>query len=137
MARPSALLPPALLLVVVVWVCAAPASACVDLEDPMLERFEQWVGRHGRLYGSAGEKRRRLEVYRRNVELVEQFNSMSNGGYKLADTKFADLTNEEFRAKMLGFGPHRRTGHGAAASATTSVCILFLSNKSAVTDGGL
>lgn len=44
-------------------------------------------------------------MYRRNVELVETFNSMSNG-YKLADNKFADLTNEEFRAKMLGFRPH-------------------------------
>lgn len=131
MARPSLLLP-ALLVVVVGGVCAAPASACAD--DPMLERFQQWMGRHGRLYGSTGEKRRRLEVYRRNVELVEQFNSMGNGGYKLADTKFADLTNEEFRAKVLGFGPHGRTGHTTAPSTTTSVCILFLSNYETLTN---
>nr|CAB3502725.1 unnamed protein product [Digitaria exilis] len=84
----------------------------------MLERFERWMGRHGRLYAHAGEKQRRLEVYRRNVELVEQFNSMNNGGYKLADNKFADLTNEEFRAKMLGFGPHSRTGHTTTAPST-------------------
>ncbi|KAJ1290245.1 hypothetical protein BS78_02G228300 [Paspalum vaginatum] len=106
MARSSLLL----LLPIVVWICAALARA-----DLMLERFEQWMGRHGRLYADEGEKQRRLEVYRRNVELVEMFNSM-NSGYKLADNKFADLTNEEFRAKMLGFGPHSRTGHSTTPS---------------------
>uniref|UniRef100_A0A0E0M2X7 Uncharacterized protein n=1 Tax=Oryza punctata TaxID=4537 RepID=A0A0E0M2X7_ORYPU len=97
MARPSLLLLPPLLLFSI---GAALASA-----DLMLDRFEQWMIRHGRAYTDAGEKQRRFEVYRRNVELVEKFNSMSNG-YKLADNKFADLTNEEFRSKMLGFRPH-------------------------------
>lgn len=107
----------------VVWVVVLARA------DPMLERFEQWMGRHGRLYADAGEKQRRLEVYRRNVELVERFNSMSNVGYRLVDNKFADLTNEEFRAKMLGFGrPHGRTGHTATTPSSTvaCVCILFL-----------
>ena len=106
-----------------VWI----SGAALARADPMLERFEQWMGRHGRLYADAGEKQRRLEVYRRNVELVESFNSMSNGGYKLADKKFADLTNEEFRAKMLGFGrPHGRAGHTTTPSTVACVCILFL-----------
>ncbi|WVZ65432.1 hypothetical protein U9M48_014797 [Paspalum notatum var. saurae] len=109
MARSSLLL----VLQIAVWMCAVLARA-----DLMLERFEQWMGRHGRLYADAGEKQRRLEVYRRNVELVEMFNSM-NSGYKLADNKFADLTNEEFRAKMLGFGPHTRTGHATTPSTMT------------------
>jgi hypothetical protein len=117
MARPSLLLA----LLVTVWVCAAPARA-----DPLLERFERWMGRHGRLYADAGEKQRRLEVYRRNVELVERFNSMGNGGYRLADTRFADLTNEEFRTKMLGLGPRSRAGRTTAPSTMTRVCILPL-----------
>jgi hypothetical protein len=37
-------------------------------------------------------------VYRRNVALVETFNSISNGRCKLADNKFVDLTNDKFRA---------------------------------------
>jgi hypothetical protein len=116
--------PPLLVLLAAVWTC----SAALARADPMLERFEQWMGRHGRLYADAGEKQRLLEVYRRNVELVETFNSMSNSGYKLADNKFADLTNEEFRAKMLGFGrpPHGRTGHTTTPSTVACVCILFL-----------
>lgn len=104
-------------------VCICVATAHADL---MLERFEQWMGRHGRLYAEAGEKQRRLEVYRRNVELIEAFNSMSSG-YKLTDNKFADLTNEEFRAKMLGFGPQSRTVH-TPPSIMTCVCFLSLSN---------
>ena len=111
------------MLLAAVWI----SGAALARADPMLERFEQWMGRHGRLYADAGEKQRRLEVYRRNVELVETFNSMSNGGYKLADNKFADLTNEEFRAKMLGFGrPHGRAGHTTTPSTVACVCILFL-----------
>ncbi|NP_001148894.2 Senescence-specific cysteine protease SAG12 [Zea mays] len=108
------------LLLAVVWICGA---ALVARADPMLERFEQWMGRHGRLYADAGEKQRRLEVYRRNVELVETFNSMGNG-YRLADNKFADLTNEEFRAKMLGFGrPRSGGGAGHSTAPSTVACI--------------
>ncbi|KAK3130443.1 hypothetical protein QOZ80_6BG0493520 [Eleusine coracana subsp. coracana] len=103
------------LLLLMISICAATTHA-----DLMLERFEQWMGRHGRLYTEAGEKQRRLEVYRRNVELIEAFNSMSCG-YKLTDNKFADLTNEEFRAKMLGFGPQSRTTHTPTPSIMTCV----------------
>uniref|UniRef100_A0A0D9XF84 Cathepsin propeptide inhibitor domain-containing protein n=1 Tax=Leersia perrieri TaxID=77586 RepID=A0A0D9XF84_9ORYZ len=96
MARPSLHLLPLILFSI---------GAIFAHADLMLDRFDQWMIRHGRAYTDAGEKQRRFEVYRRNVELVEKFNSMSNG-YKLADNKFADMTNEEFRAKMLGFRPH-------------------------------
>ncbi|KAL6655307.1 hypothetical protein ACP70R_006133 [Stipagrostis hirtigluma subsp. patula] len=103
---------PLLLLLLLMSLCACA--------DPMLDRFEQWVSRHRRLYANAGEKQRRFEIYRRNVELIETFNSLSTG-YKLADNKFADLTNEEFRAKVLGLGPQSRTGHTSAASTMTCV----------------
>jgi hypothetical protein len=63
--------------------------------------------KHGRAYTDAGEKQRRFDVYRKNVELIEEFNSGSNS-YTLTDNKFADLTNEEFRAKVLGLGAPRR-----------------------------
>ncbi|KAI4988718.1 hypothetical protein ZWY2020_036035 [Hordeum vulgare] len=65
----------------------------------MVRRFERWMGKHGRAYTDAGEKQRRLEVYRKNVELIEEFNSGGHS-YTLTDNKFADQTNEEFRAKV-------------------------------------
>ena len=58
------------------------------------------------------EKQRRLEVYRKNVELIEEFNSGGHS-YTLTDNKFADLTNEEFRAKVLGLGAPGRAGRRA------------------------
>lgn len=56
------------------------------------------MSKHGHAYTDASEKQRRFEVYRRNAELIEKFNSKSNC-YKLTDNKFSDLTNEEFSAK--------------------------------------
>ena len=52
-------------------------------------------------YTDAGEKQRRLEVYRKNVELIEEFNSGGHS-YTLTDNKFADLTSEEFAARYTG-----------------------------------
>lgn len=98
-----------LLLLLLVSACAAPSIAD---DDPMVRRFERWMGRHGRAYTDAGEKQRRLEVYRKNVELIEEFNSGGHS-YTLTDNKFADLTNEEFRAKVLGLGAPGRAGRGA------------------------
>uniref|UniRef100_A0A453L6F7 Uncharacterized protein n=2 Tax=Triticinae TaxID=1648030 RepID=A0A453L6F7_AEGTS len=98
-----------LLLLLLVSACAAPSIAD---DDPMVRRFERWMGRHGRAYTDAGEKQRRLEVYRKNVELIEEFNS-GGRSYTLTDNKFADLTNEEFRAKVLGLGAPGRAGRRA------------------------
>ncbi|XP_047052647.1 zingipain-2-like [Lolium rigidum] len=104
MGRPSMLL---LLL------AASSAALTIADHDPaMISRFDRWMTKHGRAYTDAGEKQRRFEVYRKNVELIEEFNSGSNS-FTLTDTKFADLTNEEFRAKVLGLGVPGRTGRQA------------------------
>uniref|UniRef100_A0ACD5YE69 Uncharacterized protein n=1 Tax=Avena sativa TaxID=4498 RepID=A0ACD5YE69_AVESA len=110
MAKPSVLL---LLLV------AACAPLAIADEDPaMVRRFDRWMVKHGRAYTDAGEKQRRFEVYRKNVELIEEFNSGSHS-YTLTDTKFADLTNEEYRDKVLGLGaPGGRTGRRAPRGET-------------------
>uniref|UniRef100_A0A0E0E8I0 Peptidase C1A papain C-terminal domain-containing protein n=1 Tax=Oryza meridionalis TaxID=40149 RepID=A0A0E0E8I0_9ORYZ len=46
-------------------------GAALARAELMLDRFEQWMIRHGRAYTDAGEKQRRFEVYRRNVELAD------------------------------------------------------------------
>jgi hypothetical protein len=101
---------PSMLLLLLVASCAALTIAN---DDPaMISRFDRWMIKHGRAYTDAGEKQRRFDVYRKNVELIEEFNSGSNS-YTLTDNKFADLTNEEFRAKVLGLGAPGRTGRHA------------------------
>ncbi|CAM0952106.1 unnamed protein product [Alopecurus aequalis] len=107
-----------LLLLLLITSCSAHATADEDLA--MIGRFDRWMIKHGRAYTDAGEKQRRLEVYRKNVELIEEFNSGGNS-YTLTDNKFADLTNEEFRAKVLGLGAPGRTGRHAARSDPVTV----------------
>jgi C1A family cysteine protease len=71
----------------------------------MLDRFHRWMSAHGRSYGSADEKLRRLEVYRHNVEFIEATNRESERlghGYELGENEFTDLTNEEFVARYTG-----------------------------------
>ena len=74
------------------------------LNDPtMLARHEQWMARHGRVYTDEKEKQIRFEIFKNNVALVEAHNKGLDKGYTLEVNKFADLTNEEFRASHHGY----------------------------------
>ncbi|TVU38116.1 hypothetical protein EJB05_11470, partial [Eragrostis curvula] len=64
----------------------------------MAERFRAWQAAHNRTYATAAERRRRFEVYRRNVEHIEATNRRGGLSYELGENQFADLTREEFLA---------------------------------------
>jgi len=81
-----------------------------DSEEPIRARYEHWITRHGRRYRDGNEKEQRFQVYRSNVQLIGNFNSLGLGFY-LIDNKFADLTNEEFRAKISCLGPPPKHKH--------------------------
>ncbi|TVU44975.1 hypothetical protein EJB05_04440 [Eragrostis curvula] len=68
----------------------------------MAGRHEKWMAEHGRTYKDEAEKARRLEIFRANAKLVDSFNAAGKHSYRLATNKFADLTNEEFRASRTG-----------------------------------
>ncbi|CAA6665803.1 unnamed protein product [Spirodela intermedia] len=76
------------------------STAAAGGSDPVEERYERWLARYGRSYGDPREKERRFQIYSSNVALVDVVNSMGLS-YNLTDSKFADMTNEEFRAKHL------------------------------------
>lgn len=83
------------------WAFSGGASAAAaGASDPMEERYERWLARYGRSYGDPREKERRFQIYSSNVAFVDVVNSMRLS-YNLTDSKFADMTNEEFRAKHL------------------------------------
>ncbi|XP_058103360.1 zingipain-2-like [Magnolia sinica] len=94
-----------LLLVWVLWISLASCRTKETEMEPMMSRFEQWMAKHGRNYTDAYEKERRFKIYQTNVGFIETFNSQ-NRSYKLIDNKFADLTNEEFRATHMGYRSH-------------------------------
>ncbi|KAI8000111.1 Ananain [Camellia lanceoleosa] len=72
----------------------------------MLDMHEQWMTRHGRVYKDTEEKNARFQVFKDNLQHINAFNEGVDRGYKLGVNKFADLTNEEFRASYTGYKRH-------------------------------
>lgn len=92
------------LVMVIVLVAMAFQATSRTLDDStMLVRHEQWMSHHGRVYKDDKEKQARFQIFKNNVALVEAHNGGLDKGYKLEVNKFADLTNEEFRASHNGY----------------------------------
>ncbi|XP_074270339.1 senescence-specific cysteine protease SAG12-like [Silene latifolia] len=73
-----------------------------DETRSMIERHEQWMTLHGRVYKDVVEKSNRFTIFSENVKRIEELNSL-NRGFTLGVNAFADLTNEEFKASRTGF----------------------------------
>ncbi|XP_065876279.1 ervatamin-B [Euphorbia lathyris] len=78
-----------------------------DLPQDLKKRYDDWIAKHGRVYGSKAEYYLRFGIYQTNVQLID-FINFQNLSFKLADNKFADMTNNEYRSRYLGF---RSKGH--------------------------
>uniref|UniRef100_A0A7N0T3C3 Cysteine protease n=1 Tax=Kalanchoe fedtschenkoi TaxID=63787 RepID=A0A7N0T3C3_KALFE len=63
--------------------------------------YEKWLAHHGKAYNALGEKERRFEIFKDNLRFVDEHNAGSRG-YRVGLNRFADLTNEEYRATFLG-----------------------------------
>ncbi|XP_031257871.1 senescence-specific cysteine protease SAG12-like [Pistacia vera] len=104
------------LLILCTWVIHA---LCRPLnEEFVLQRHQEWMAQHGRVYKDAQEKERRYNIFKNNLEYIENFNNDVDRGYKLAINKFADLTNEEFRGLYTGY--KRKTSKAVTTSKDTS-----------------
>ncbi|KAK3150131.1 hypothetical protein QOZ80_3AG0228860 [Eleusine coracana subsp. coracana] len=111
---------------------ASPVIAGVDNVDAgdklMMVRFLRWQAAYNRSYPSEEEKRRRFEVYRRNVEHIEASNRAGNLTYQLGENQFTDLTPKEFEDMYTMKGPmhdekpiNASFSDGTAVDAPTSV----------------
>ena len=77
-------------------------AAAVAIDAAMVSRHVKWMAEHGRTYADEDEKARRLEVFRGNAKLIDSFNAAEENSHRLATNRFADLTDEEFRAARTG-----------------------------------
>ncbi|NP_001290530.1 oryzain alpha chain precursor [Elaeis guineensis] len=82
-------------------------------EEEMRILYEGWLAKHGRAYNALGEKERRFEIFKDNVLFIDAHNAAADAGhrsFRLGLNRFADMTNEEYRAVYLGTRPagHRR-----------------------------
>ncbi|KAL5710752.1 Senescence-specific cysteine protease sag39 [Ranunculus cassubicifolius] len=74
-----------------------------ELHGSMEGRHELWMKDYGRVYKDSVEKALRFQVFRTNVEFIDNFNKVGDRSYVLSVNKFADQTNEEFVASRNGF----------------------------------
>jgi hypothetical protein len=110
----------------------------VESETRAFALFESWNLRHGKNYGAGNnggdaEKQRRFRIFRENLERIHRHNSRGTSSFTLGLTRFADLTNEEFRSSgyFRARGPknrpealvsRRRNSTASAASKKLRTC---------------
>lgn len=73
----------------------------VDQNLAEWKMFERWLVENHKNYNGLGEKDKRFQIFMDNARFVQEHNSALNQSYQLGLTRFADLTNEEFRAVYL------------------------------------
>ncbi|XP_045804220.1 cysteine proteinase RD21A-like isoform X2 [Trifolium pratense] len=86
-----------------------PDKSTKRTDNEVMNMYEEWLVKHGKSYNGLGEKDKRFEIFKDNLNFIDEHNGL-NLSYKLGLNRFADLTNEEFRAKFLGtkMDPNRR-----------------------------
>ncbi|KAM0042554.1 putative fruit bromelain [Helianthus debilis subsp. tardiflorus] len=62
------------------------------------QKHDLWMARYGRVYKNNAEKEMRSNIFKKNVEFIESFNSFGDRSYKLAINNFADRTKDELKA---------------------------------------
>ena len=94
-------------LVMLVLACHAEETLLrMTVDDDVSEtlfagQFAAWAERHGKVYQAADERAHRFLVWKDNLAYIQR-HSEKNLSYWLGLTKFADLTNEEFRKHYTG-----------------------------------
>jgi cathepsin L len=84
-------------------------SLCVLLSDGFGVSegdFDVWMTFHKKVYGSNAEKSHRYAVFRKNCAIIEAHNAEADDGahsYRLGTNSLADMTNAEYRARLLGY----------------------------------
>lgn len=70
-------------------------------EEETIQLYDEWLARHGRGHSVLGEKERRFQVFKDNLRFVDAHNAGLHS-FRLGLNRFADMTNEEYRAIYLG-----------------------------------
>ena len=71
--------------------------------------FDEFVAKYERNYETEDEKERRFQIFRENLDVIEELRTNELGTGQYGVTRFADLSRSEFRDKYLGLKPSLRS----------------------------
>ncbi|KAL5714024.1 putative cysteine protease rd21b [Ranunculus cassubicifolius] len=77
-------------------------SSSSRTEAELQTLYESWLVEHRKNYNALGEKEKRFEIFKDNLNFIDEHNNGGDDSFKLGLNKFADLTNEEYRKMYLG-----------------------------------
>lgn len=76
-------------------------SSVYNPHNILKKQFGKWLQYHGKSYGGKDEWMFRFGIYQSNLQFIDYINSL-HFPFKLAENRFADMTNAEFKAHYLG-----------------------------------
>jgi C1A family cysteine protease len=89
--------------IVLLALVALAAAGRRQPEEVYQKLFHKFRGEHNRMYASPEEQRLRYEIFKANVDLVEEHNADPHKTFTMGLNKFADMTRHEFAQRMLGY----------------------------------
>ncbi|KAL1547112.1 Cysteine protease xcp1 [Salvia divinorum] len=69
--------------------------------DKLINLFESWLDKHGKIYKSIEEKLHRFEIFKDNLHHIDERNKVVSN-YWLGLNEFSDLSHDEFKKMFLG-----------------------------------
>jgi hypothetical protein len=72
-------------------------------DDEVKSMYEEWRVKYGKLNNNLNESKndKRFEIFKDNLKFIDEHNAV-NRTYKVGLNRFADLSNQEYRAMYLG-----------------------------------
>ena len=95
-------------------------NGTVAVPPHVVVSFQTWSAKYGKTYKCPAEKIYRLAVFYKNFKKVQAHNQ-SNDSFTMELNHFADMTQEEFRTKMLGYRFEDRQRNVATFTAEQAV----------------
>lgn len=77
------------------------SSSVYNPHNTLKKLFGKWLQYHGKSYGGKDEWMFRFGIFQSNLQFIDYINSL-HLPFKLAENRFADMTNSEFKAHFLG-----------------------------------
>lgn len=69
--------------------------------DKLINLFDKWMDKHGKIYKSIEEKLHRFEIFKENLKHIDERNKIVTN-YWLGLNEFSDLSHDEFKKMYLG-----------------------------------